>query len=564
MKRSIRIDVWLAVVGCVILSGLLIMAGFNRSVKKNTDILAGAYLLDMATSSGGVIDNALSRGVTREEILSVEGLAGNLAHAKLSIMESSYAYVVDFDGNMMYHPTVEKIGKSVENDVIKSLCAKLKAGEKAENKYESYMYKGELKYAAYYISPQNGFIVVIAVDADDILASFKRIMFIGTISLVVSVLISGLVGLFVASLIIKPIVALTKVNKRISSMDLTENEDLRKLSSMKNEIGEMARGVRELRLQLVDVVTKIQKQSVVLEQTVINLNDSMTNTVNSVDQVGQAMGEIADGASSQAEETQSAMNSIVSMGNIVESTNKALEILISYADKMKQSGETTQNVLGQLVETNAKAQEGIENIANQTKTTNASAVKISQAADIITNIADETNLLALNASIESARAGEWGRGFSVVADQISKLAAQSNESARQIGLVIDELLADSATAMETMENVKSIMNQQSDDMKHMENAVNDIRADIDSSINEMKEVSKKAEELNEERTVINGVVESLSAVAEENAAASEQTSSSIENIADIVSSITTQSSELQNVVADLESCVNVFNLDSEK
>lgn len=92
-------------------------------------------------------------------------------------------------------------------------------------------------------------------------------------------------------------------------------------------------------------------------------------------------------------------------------------------------------------------------------------MKIRAAVDLITSIAEETNLLSLNASIEAARAGEQGRGFAVVAGQIQKLAEQSNESAGSIADIIGELLKDSENSVHIMEEVQEIMNEQQEKLQ---------------------------------------------------------------------------------------------------
>ena len=99
-----------------------------------------------------------------------------------------------------------------------------------------------------------------------------------------------------------------------------------------------------------------------------------------------------------------------------------------------------------------------------TDQTNESAAKIQEVTSLISSIAEETNLLSLNASIEAARAGEAGRGFAVVAEEIGKLAEQSNQSAKQIEDIIAQLVADSSRSVKTMEAVREITSRQSEDI----------------------------------------------------------------------------------------------------
>ena len=152
--------------------------------------------------------------------------------------------------------------------------------------------------------------------------------------------------------------------------------------------------------------------------------------------------EIADGANSQAEETQKATENIILIGTMVEETVGQVEKLSENAQAMQKAGDEAIETLKQLDSTNGKTKEAIDRIYAQTHTTNESALKIKEATTMIAEIAEETNLLSLNASIEAARAGEQGKGFAVVAAQIQKLAEQSNESARQIEeITIHQFLA---------------------------------------------------------------------------------------------------------------------------
>ena len=108
------------------------------------------------------------------------------------------------------------------------------------------------------------------------------------------------------------------------------------------------------------------------------------------------------------------------MGSMIEENNLEMEDLHRTAESMYTSSEVAAETLDTMNEVNRKAQEAIDLIYEQTNTTNESVIKIKAAITLITSIAEETNLLSLNAAIEAARAGEQGRGFAVVAEQIQK------------------------------------------------------------------------------------------------------------------------------------------------
>ena len=123
----------------------------------------------------------------------------------------------------------------------------------------------------------------------------------------------------------------------------------------------------------------------------------------------------------------------------IEKISSEMEELVGNANQMQEYSNKSLAKLRELIDTNNKTEADIESMYTQTESTNASVNKISKAATLISEIADQTNLLSLNASIEAARAGEAGRGFAVVAEEIGSLATQSADTAHEINDIIGEL-----------------------------------------------------------------------------------------------------------------------------
>ena len=218
------------------------------------------------------------------------------------------------------------------------------------------------------------------------------------------------------------------------------------------------------------------------------------------------------------------------------------------------------SILVQLEDINYKASEAIDVIYEQTNTTNESAMKIREATSLITAIAEETNLLSLNASIEAARAGEQGRGFAVVASQIQKLAEQSNESARQIENIIDSLISDSEKAVTTMGEVKDIMNQQSENVGKTEEIFAQVKNGINGSIEGVNIIADKTKQMDDARVNVVDVVQNLTAIAQQNAASTQETSASVTEVSGIVYDISSNAEKLKAIADELEKNMKVFRI----
>lgn len=553
-RVTILLNVFL--LASVIILIAMILPKVKDSIKEQTQ----NYLYDITVASGEKLDlEAESLGI--ENMLSLDVLTKLVGDVGIEGIKSSYAYVVAADGTMLYHPTESKIGQPVENAVVSGIVNDIKAGKKnIGSEVVAYEFKGVIKYAAYYVDAGSNFILVISADEDEVM---KPITFVTKVSVVAAAIIviaaSALGYIFVSSLI-NPVIQITDVINKLAEMDFTDNEIQQKLNRRKDETGEMSRAIAILHEQLISVVSGLKTQSNNLLEASDSLNVNASETATTVEQVEKAVSDISAGASNQADETQKATENVILIGNMVGDTSSEVENLIVNATQMKASSDEATATLLKLEQINKNAKEAIDIIYDQTNTTNESALKIREATTLITSIAEETNLLSLNASIEAARAGEQGRGFAVVASQIQKLAEQSNESAHQIENITDSLISDSEKAVRTMGEVKEIMNEQSEHVNKTDEIFTQVKNGIDHSIDGVNRIAEKTRQMDEARVNVVDVVQNLTAIAQENAASTEETSSSVTEVSSIVYNISENASKLKSVADELEQNMNIFKL----
>lgn len=375
------------------------------------------------------------------------------------------------------------------------------------------------------------------------------------------------VGLAVCAVII--FIVATKMSKRIaygvSTLGQLADGNLKvevddKIIKSKDETGDIMKAILNLKEKLVGVVTNIVNKSEEVKESSDILSDGTAETTIAVEQVEKAVNEIADGATSQANDTQKATENVIYMGQVIDETTDNIKKLHENANEMEGQGNEATGILKELSLVNEKAKNSIDVIYKQTNVTNESVQKISEAVRLITAIAEETNLLSLNASIEAARAGEQGRGFAVVAGQIQKLAEQSNESALQIEAIVSELMAASHKEIEIMGEVKEIMGQQNEMVEKTDRVVGEVIEGISRSRSDIEVISEATKRLDEARATVIDVVQNLSAIAEENAASTEETSASATEVNATIQEMSGNAAHLRDIAVELEQSVKVFNL----
>lgn len=341
------------------------------------------------------------------------------------------------------------------------------------------------------------------------------------------------------------------------SLDIKENnKDL----SRKDEIGEIAHATTTLQKSLINIIKGISDTASVLLSACEELEQVAEQTATTTEGIEKAVDDIAAGALAQAESSEEASRQTLNMGEEIENTITAVHSLHQNAAIMESSSKEAMKTLDELTHINDKTRQEIDIIYRQTNETNDFAKKINEATNIIKAIADETNLLSLNASIEAARAGETGRGFAIVAEQIKKLAAQSSISAKQIETIVETLIFNSDKAVNTMQEVKNVIEVQNESLGKTKNNFETVFTGINQSTEQVNQIELITERLNVVRKSVIDIVCSLSAISEENAASSQETSASTTELSSSVTSVGSEIITLRNLADDLVKNVSIFKL----
>lgn len=333
-----------------------------------------------------------------------------------------------------------------------------------------------------------------------------------------------------------------------------------KMLARADEIGEMSNSIQGLINEFKTILTNLSDSSLELEHFSDEFEASFDTITENISNINIAVDEVANGATSQANETMEANNEIANMGNSIEGAVSDIEILNQNSAKMKDYSKSAEDTLNELVAISMQTSHAIEEVKEQTNLTNESAQAIQAATDMITSIAAQTNMLSLNASIEAARAGENGKGFAVVADEIRNLSEQSRNSAEEILAIVSELIRNSNTSVETMNHVSGSVQEQNAKLGNTKDMFVSLNTEISSVSSGVERIRHSMEELERMKDTVMASVEQLAAIAEENAASTEETSAAMTELRNIVKQCHDETQELVRISADLNAHTKHFTL----
>lgn len=431
--------------------------------------------------------------------------------------------------------------------------------------YEAYdIVINGLTYYAYYEPLENadGTIVgiVFAGVPSTSVDSFIRQKEITLVGVAVVVTVIALIVIILIVLTIKnSLMETSNVVSALAAGDM-KSKISQKILNRGDELGLIAREVKELREQLTCVLTKVKDSASTLLDSGKDLSSMASQSSSTADDISHAVEDISKGAISQADDIETASSQISDMGDIIGRIVESVGTLDTTSEELKYAGDKSTEIIQDLSSSNDKTMAAVSRIGKQVNATNESAQKIGEAIEIITSIAEETNLLSLNATIEAARAGEQGRGFAVVANQIQKLAEQSNESAQKVAEIIEELLSDSKRTVEVMREVEEIVNEQQSKLDQTKSQLDDVSKGIGVSRDEASGIKKQTDVCDLARSKVVDVISNLSAISEQNAASTEETTAAMQELNATMNLLAEATHNLTGISETLEKEIEYFSI----
>lgn len=432
--HSISASVCWLILAVIVLTMIGLLTCMIPRTKEISNVTNGKYILSLAEMGADTIDILAEK----EGDNALDAEREFLGNVIIENIPSGYAYLVDTDGIILSYPSQDKVGKSVENSVIKGVVQQLQSGTIPANDVVLYDYNGATKYAGYAITADKK-IVVISADQSDVLGAYNDLYIALARVAVLSLLFCMTLGLLMSRRICKPIRQLTEVIVKTANLDFRPDPSAQKLRKKRDETGIMARAVHNMRKSLRDMVNNIE-----------NASDQLTNNIGHLQEV---TGVVDDMCSENSATTQELAAGMEETSATTETINGHIGTIKSGADEIVKLAEDGTNTSDEVMkraqtlqEKTMAASEKTQRMYEEVRDKSDKAIeeskaveKINELTGTIMSISSQTSLLALNASIEAARAGEAGKGFAVVATEIGSLANQTSQAVADINNIVQEV-----------------------------------------------------------------------------------------------------------------------------
>ena len=476
--------------------------------------------------------------------------------SKVKVGENGYAYMIDKNGLIVYHPDSSKILKENAsdnaNDEFKLIINQMKDGKTSEG---FYTYDNVYKYTVF--QPVDNWVIAVTADYNEYMAPAISIRNDTIIIFVISIIIAMICAyLFSTKGIINPIKKLEKLMRLAGEGDLTVNIDIKS----NDEIEELGNSFNDMIKHQDDIVRNVTNAAEQLNAASEEMASSSEEISASTQEISAITNQVAEDAEKQNEAIVDASGVLVQLSSLVQlAQNRAQATSSNAVDTMKVASLGREKVEETVNAINVISM-GSDETAQALEELNSLSIKAGGIINTINSIADQTNLLALNAAIEAARAGENGKGFSVVADEVRKLSEESNHKAKEIAILINEMMKQTQNAVIAMERSKAEVDNGvaivSETDKAFINIINAIE-NIVGHVNEILEIT--GDEVASSDKVVN-LINEMATVTENNSANSENVSLATEEQVKAIECLTATAEETSAMSEELARLVEKFKI----
>lgn len=542
------------VILAVIVSNVICMVFILESSKKQVTDSVKHTMVDVVNTTSKIMENEISNSGVDD--LDYDGYANNLSGVKLEGMDSAYMYVVKNDGTMLYHPTKEKVGQSVENAVIKGVVQQLQDGKKPETAVVEYVFNGTTKYSAYTIL-NNENILVLTADESEALAGITTVTGVAIGISAIVVLIAIIISFIMGRRLMRQLVKVSTIIEDVANGNI--EADFSGVKESNDEIGLIIGKMKELTQSLGSIVGKIRNSSDTMSSNSYELNDTSSQTLAANNEISKAVEDVAEGSTGMAASISKINENLLEMSNETKDINASVDEIKNQTVAVQDSSKIMNDKIKSMQDSSHKMDEGISAISKRIETVNTTVDKVSNIVSVIEEISSETNLLSLNASIEAARAGDAGKGFAVVAQEIRVLSDNTNTELENIKQIISSLVEECRYCVQASGTIVEDNAKQKEEIK----AVLDEFGSLDEQIQKTAEKADEIEELVTAMIELNDDItkssNSLTDVSAANAAATEEMNANIEELNAMMHGVSEMAEHMNNESDGLKEALSFFH-----
>lgn len=467
--------------------------------------------------------------------------------------------------NNSYIAFVAQDGREITRDgeVAEPIFTSLKEFQNIQNnektsEHHTVTYKGKKHEFIYTMVGDTGAYVCVMIPSSYLLEQSNSIKALTFILVAVATIIAAAIGVFIAYEFGKAIADMINTLSKASNGDLTAKvEHIRK-----DEFGILSNSINSMIASLKEVINKATKVGQTVVNSTRNVSDNTKHLLISSKNISVAISEIQQGNVQQAEDSEQCMritDELANQINMVHENSIAIEEIAVTTKSVVRDGINEMDKLTYVTNENIRV---TDNTIMNIEELERESMVITDIITVINDIAAQTNLLSLNASIEAARAGDAGRGFSVVADEIRNLSSRSLNAAQEIEKIIKGIIKMTHTAVNTVKQSESISKSTEERLNNVIQLFNNISIHVDDLAGRLENITDVVGVINSSKADTLVSIQNISAVAEEISAASEEVDATAQQQLEVVAILNEATKALNKDATELENTIELFKINS--